>query len=62
MSVLCSTHCAKLFLSHIFPDAIVVCGRHVAVAPYIDPDLALARQVRHALRDFRACANFGPLY
>jgi rhamnose utilization protein RhaD (predicted bifunctional aldolase and dehydrogenase) len=60
MSVLCSTHGAKPFLSHIFPDAIVVCGRHVAVVPYIDPGLALAREVRRALRDFRAAHGASP--
>jgi len=60
MSVLCSTHGAKPFLSHIFPDAIVVCGRHVAVVPYIDPGLALAREVRRALREFRAAHGISP--
>jgi rhamnose utilization protein RhaD (predicted bifunctional aldolase and dehydrogenase) len=60
MSVLCSTHGAKPFLSHIFPDAIVVCGRHVAVVPYIDPGLALAREVRGALREFRAAHGTSP--
>lgn len=60
MSVLCSTHGAKPFLSHIFPDAIVVCGRHVAVVPYIDPGLALAREVRRALREFRAAHGTSP--
>jgi rhamnose utilization protein RhaD (predicted bifunctional aldolase and dehydrogenase) len=54
MSVLCSAHGGKPFLGHIFPDAIVVCGRHVAVVPYIDPGLALAREVRRVLREFRA--------
>jgi rhamnose utilization protein RhaD (predicted bifunctional aldolase and dehydrogenase) len=60
MSVLCSTHGAKPFLGHIFPDAIVVCGRQVAVVPYIDPGLALAREVRRALRDFRAAHGASP--
>ncbi len=60
MSVLCSTHGVKPFLSHIFPDAIVVCGRHVAVVPYIDPGLALAREVRRALRAFRAAHGASP--
>ena len=60
MSVLCSTHGAKPFLSHIFPDAIVVCGRHVAIVPYIDPGLALAREVRRALREFRAAHGTSP--
>ena len=54
MSVLCSEHGAKPFLGHIFPDAIVVCGRHVAAVPYIDPGLELAREVRRVLREFRA--------
>lgn len=54
MSILCSEHGAKPFLRHIFPDAIVVCGRQVAAVPYIDPGLELAREVRRVLRDFRA--------
>jgi rhamnose utilization protein RhaD (predicted bifunctional aldolase and dehydrogenase) len=54
MSILCSEHGGKPFLKHIFPDAIVVCGRHVAVVPYIDPGLALAVEVRRVLREFRA--------
>ncbi|MEY4298782.1 MAG: hypothetical protein RIR25_18 [Verrucomicrobiota bacterium] len=60
MSVLCSEHGAKPFLGHIFPDAIVVCGRHVAFVPYIDPGLALAREVRRALREFRAAYGVSP--
>ncbi len=53
MAILCSKHGAEPFLRHIFPDAIVVCGRHVAVVPYIDPGLALASEVRRVLRTFR---------
>lgn len=60
MSILCSEHGAKPFLSHIFPDAIVVCGRHVAVVPYIDPGLALAREVRRVLHAFRAQYGTAP--
>ena len=60
MSVLCSTHGAKPFLSHIFPDATVVCGRHVASVPYIGPGLALAREVRRALSEFRAAHGTSP--
>jgi len=60
MSILCSEHGARPFLSHIFPDAIVVCGRHVAVVPYIDPGLALAREVRRALREFRTSHGTSP--
>ena len=60
MSVLCSEHGAKPFLGHIFPDAIVVCGRHVAAVPYIDPGLELAREVRRVLREFRAAHGSAP--
>ena len=60
MSILCSEHGARPFLGHIFPDAIVVCGRHVAVVPYVDPGLALAREVRRVLRDFLAQHGVAP--
>jgi rhamnose utilization protein RhaD (predicted bifunctional aldolase and dehydrogenase) len=50
LSILASTQGAQPFLKHIFPDAIVVCGRHLAVVPYIDPGLELAREVRKSLR------------
>ena len=60
MSVLCSEHGAKPFQSHIFPDAIVVCGRQIASVPYIDPGLELARQVRRVLREFRAAHGTAP--
>lgn len=49
LSILATPHGAKPFLKHIFPDAIVVCGRHLAVVPYIDPGLELARAVRRSL-------------
>ena len=54
LSIVCSQHGAKPFLQHMFPDAIVVCGREVAVVPYLDPGLALAREFRKALRDHKA--------
>ena len=60
MSILCSAHGAKPFLGHIFPDVIVVCGRHVAAVPYIDPGLELAREVRRVLREFRAAHGTAP--
>jgi len=50
LSILATPHGAKPFLKHIFPDAIVVCGRHVAVVPYIDPGLELAREFRRSLK------------
>lgn len=50
LSILATSHGAQPFLKHIFPDAIVVCGRHVAVVPYIDPGLELAREFRRSLK------------
>jgi rhamnose utilization protein RhaD (predicted bifunctional aldolase and dehydrogenase) len=49
LSILATPHGAQPFLKHIFPDAIVVCGRQVAVVPYIDPGLELAREFRRSL-------------
>lgn len=52
LKVLCSKHGGEPFLRHVFPDAIVVCGRHVALVPYVDPGIKLAVVLRKALRDF----------
>lgn len=54
LSILCSKAGALPFLQHIYPDVIVVCGRHVAVVPYVDPGLELARAVKHELKRFKA--------
>jgi rhamnose utilization protein RhaD (predicted bifunctional aldolase and dehydrogenase) len=50
--ILCSRLGAEPFLQHLFPDGIVVCGRHPAVVPYVDPGFALAVAVRAALRRY----------
>ena len=50
--ILCSGQGAEPFRRHLFPDGIVVCGRHVAVVPYIDPGFRLALAVRDELRRF----------
>lgn len=60
LSILASQQGAAPFLKHIFPDAIVVCGRQVAVVPYIDPGLELAREVRKSLRAFIAAHGSAP--
>lgn len=52
LSVLCSKLGAEPFLHHVFPDAIVVCGRNLAVVPYVDPGIRLAVAVRDSLRRF----------
>lgn len=49
LSILATPHGAEPFQRHLFPDSIVVCGRHVAAVPYVDPGVALARAVRQAL-------------
>lgn len=60
LRILCSELGARPFLQHIFPDAIVVCGRHLAVVPYVDPGLHLAVAVRTALREFQATHGAPP--
>ncbi|HUA69144.1 MAG TPA: class II aldolase/adducin family protein [Candidatus Saccharimonadales bacterium] len=52
LKILCSQLGAAPFHRHIFPDAIVVCGRHVAEVPYIDPGIRLAVELRKSLRQF----------
>ncbi len=54
LQILCSKLGAAPFLQHVFPDEIVVCGRHLAVVSYIDPGIELARSVRAELASFRA--------
>ena len=58
--VLCSQLGAQPFLEHLFPDGIVVCGRHAAVVPYVDPGFQLALAVRDELRRYRAEHNHFP--
>lgn len=52
LKILCSERGAEPFRRHIFPDAIVVCGRHIAIVPYVDPGIRLAVALRQALRRF----------
>jgi len=51
--ILCSRAGAEPFLQHVFPDAVVVCGRRPVVVPYADPGVPLARAVRDELRGYR---------
>jgi rhamnose utilization protein RhaD (predicted bifunctional aldolase and dehydrogenase) len=51
---LCSTRPELLVEGNLFPDQIVVLGRHQLLVPYVDPGLDLARHVRSALREFVA--------
>lgn len=52
LQILCSKLGAEPFHRHIFPDAIVVCGRRVAEVSYIDPGILLAVELRKSLRQF----------
>lgn len=58
--ILCSRLGAEPFLQHIFPDAVVVCGRTPAVIPYADPGMPLAWAVRDELRRYREQHGAGP--
>ena len=60
LQILCSKLGAEPFMQHVYPDEIVVCGRHIAVVPYIDPGLHLARAVREDLRRFQEAHGHGP--
>lgn len=53
LKILCSRLGAAPFQKPLYPDQIVICGRDVAVLPYVDPGLTLARAVRKVLREFR---------
>lgn len=50
--VLCSKLGPEPFMRHIFPDAIVVCGRVPMVVPYVDPGMPLAIAFRDALKAY----------
>jgi rhamnose utilization protein RhaD (predicted bifunctional aldolase and dehydrogenase) len=52
LKILSSKLGARPFHRHIFPDAIVVCGRHLAEVPYVDPGIRLAVALRKSLHRF----------
>jgi rhamnose utilization protein RhaD (predicted bifunctional aldolase and dehydrogenase) len=58
--ILCSRLGADPFLHHLFPDGIVVCGRHPAVVPYVDPGFTLALVVRNELRRYQEVHGHAP--
>jgi len=59
-SILCSVAGAKPFLGHLFPDGIVVCGRDVAVVPYMDPGFQLAKAFEKVLLRFQDTHGTNP--
>lgn len=58
--ILCSQQGAEPFKRHIFPDAIVVCGRHIASIPYVDPGFALAKAVELELNRYQQSYGKSP--
>lgn len=52
LSILASKHGAEPFKKHVFPDAIVVCGKELLTVPYLDPGLELAKIVGRGLQEF----------
>lgn len=58
--ILCSALGAEPFKQHIFPDAIVVCGRAPAVVPYADPGFGLAKAVHAELTRYRETYSTTP--
>lgn len=48
--LLCSDHAEELVAGPLFPDQVVVCGRHALLVPYAEPGLPLARAVHDGLR------------
>jgi rhamnose utilization protein RhaD (predicted bifunctional aldolase and dehydrogenase) len=59
-AILCSKAGPAPFLGHLFPDGIVVCGRHVAVVPYVDPGFQLAKEFEKELLRFQETYGSNP--
>jgi len=53
-AILCSDQAERLVDGALFPDQVVVMGRHAVLVPYADPGLALARAVNAELERFVA--------
>ena len=49
-AIMCSSHPTALTDGAMFPDQIVVCGRHPLFVPYVDPGFPLAVELRDRMR------------
>lgn len=58
--ILCSRLGAEPFKRPLFPDGIVVCGRHPAIVPYVDPGFYLGHAVRAELRRYQDAHGKSP--
>lgn len=59
-AILCSDQAKLLVHGALFPDQIVVLGRHPMLVPYVDPGLPLAREVDRRLREHVALHGEAP--
>ena len=59
-AILCSRLGAEPFLQPMFPDGIVVCGRHPAVVPYVDPGFYLGHAMRNELHRYQDAHGTNP--
>ena len=48
----CSRSLEEALKGRLFPDEIVMCGAAALLVPYVDPGLALARELRRRLREY----------
>lgn len=51
--LLCSDRADELVTGQLFPDQVVVCGRHPLLVPYVEPGLPLARALADRLERHR---------
>lgn len=56
-ALLCSDRADELVAGQLFPDQVVVCGRHPLLVPYVEPGLLLARALTDRLQ--RHLDHFG---
>lgn len=50
-AILCSQRPELIVAGPLFPDQVVVCGRHALLVPYVDPGIPLASELSARLRD-----------
>ncbi len=51
--IMCSNRAEQFAQNRIFPDEVVVCGPQSVYVPYADPGLALAIEMRNAVRQYK---------
>lgn len=50
--ITCSNRFEEALAGRIFPEEVVICGRESLLVPYVDPGLALGREVRRLASDY----------